>query len=174
MTSKTKKIVDWLILIAYIAFVYSTLSATPSFSRLLSKLFGRGFSFAVNISIIIIIAAAIAFFYRRLKARRPAVYIGLAAVFSIYLFFVFNWTKLPAERMHLIEYGLMSYFVLRIMDGIRPIAVKYFCVIMSVTAIGVCDELIQWFLPNRVCDIKDMALNAVSGVLALALIGLLS
>lgn len=169
-----KKFVDWLILIVYIAFIYSTLSATPSFSGSLSKLFGQNFSFAVNIFIIIVVAGAIAFFYKRLKSRRPGVYIGLAAVFSIYLLFVFNWTKYPAERMHLVEYGIMSYLVLRVMDEIRPLAMKYFCVVMTVITIGVCDELIQMLLPNRVCDIKDMVLNAVSGVMALALIELLS
>ena len=34
-------------------------------------------------------------------------------------------------------------------------------------------ELIQKFLPNRVCDPKDMALNVISGILGLALIAIL-
>lgn len=170
MTPKTKKIIDWLILAGYVAFIYSTLSVAPSFSRTLSKLLGRNFNISVSIFILILVTGTIVVFYKRLKSRRPGVYIGLAAVFFTYLLFIFSWTGQPAERMHLVEYGFLSYLVLRVMDKIRPLVMKYFCVIMAVTAIGICDELIQWLLPNRVCDIKDMIFNAVSGVLALAVI----
>jgi VanZ family protein len=33
-----------------------------------------------------------------------------------------------------------------------------------ITLIGVVDEIIQWFLPNRVGDMRDVAMNSFGGL----------
>lgn len=173
MPPNIKKDVNWLILIVYVTLIYSTLYITPNFARLLSGLLGKNFVLAVNIFVISAVIAVTGLFYSKIKAMPLSFYVKLTAIFSLYLFFILRWTNIPAEKIHLIEYGFLSYLVLRVMSGVRSSAAQYLYTILIVSAIGCGDELIQKCLTNRVCDPKDMALNAISGILGLALIGIL-
>ena len=73
--------------------------------------------------------------------------------------------KIPAERIHFIEYGLLGIFV------IRPYATGTWKFLLPafllVCLIGAGDELIQWFLPNRVGEWKDVGLNVIGGFFGL-------
>ena len=67
-----------------------------------------------------------------------------------------------AERVHFIQNGLLGLLVSRaykISSFIMLLASGLF--IMSV---GLVDEIIQWFLPNRYGDIRDVVMNSLGGV----------
>ncbi|MCX5686906.1 MAG: VanZ family protein [Candidatus Omnitrophica bacterium] len=163
-----------LILAAYVALIYSTLSITPNFSELLSGILGKNFNPAVNIFIISAVITVTGLFYGKIKTKGPGFYLKVAAVLFLYLFFIFRWTEIPAEKLHLLEYGFLSCLVLKVVSNVRSRMRQYLYAALIVGAIGCVDELIQKFLPNRVCDPKDMALNFISGILGLALIDILN
>jgi len=164
---------DWVMLAAYVALIYSTLSVAPNFSRIFSGILGKNFGLAVSIFIISVVIMVIGVFYGRIKTKGPDFYLKIAAVLLLYIFFIFRWTEIPAEKLHLLEYGFLSYFVLKVASPVRSRPKQYLYTALIVGAIGCVDELIQKLLPNRVCDVKDMALNFISGILGLALIGIL-
>ncbi|MDP3804711.1 MAG: VanZ family protein [Candidatus Omnitrophota bacterium] len=174
MTNDKSMLKDWVFLAAYVALIYGTLSIAPNFSKLLSRLLGNDYGLAVNIFVISVVIAAPALFLSKIKTRPLSFYTKLAAVFFLYLFIILRWTEIPAEKIHLVEYGFLSCLVLKVTRGARSHGARYLYTILIVGAIGCGDELIQKCLPNRVCDLKDMALNFISGILGLALIGILN
>lgn len=84
----------------------------------------------------------------------------------VYLFLM-KGLKFPAERIHFLEYGFLSYFAYKALE--RDVSKKklYFFAFFTVILVCLLDEGIQYLLPNRVGDLKDIYLNLVSGALGL-------
>ena len=66
------------------------------------------------------------------------------------------------ERIHFVEYAVLGLLIsravnVRILSGIIYTG-------FLVTLIGAVDEIIQWFLPNRVGDMRDVFMNSVGGL----------
>ena len=81
------------------------------------------------------------------------------------------------ERSHLIEYGVVAAFIHealaeRASQG-RPVAFYPVLAVLATAIIGVVDEFIQRFIPNRVFDPQDIFFNAMAGAIAVAAIAAL-
>ncbi|MBZ0114428.1 MAG: VanZ family protein [Thermoanaerobaculia bacterium] len=79
------------------------------------------------------------------------------------------------ERIHLLQYGLLAGILLLAFEARRrrtgrgwPMAAAA----LWTAAIGWGDEGVQAILPNRIYDLRDVALNALSGALLLTFVGL--
>lgn len=105
-----------------------------------------------------------------LKARPGGAEIGVAlGVAAVYLL-VFVRMAVPAERTHLVEYGVVALFIFealteRISQG-RRVPVPALLAIGATALIGVLDEGIQAFIPGRVFDPLDMLFNTLAAVMA--------
>ena len=66
------------------------------------------------------------------------------------------------ERIHFIEYAVLGILISRAVNVINLQGIIYTGFL--VTLIGAVDEIIQWFLPNRVGDIRDVFMNSVGGL----------
>ena len=76
----------------------------------------------------------------------------------------------PEERSHLIEYGVVAVFIYealaeRASQGRRVPALPLLAV-LATAALGVVDECIQIFVPNRVFDPMDMLFNLLAATMA--------
>jgi len=106
-----------------------------------------------------------------LKARPGGVEISVAlGVMAAYIL-VFVRMAIPTERSHLIEYGVVALFIHealieRASHG-RQVPIPALLAITATVLIGVFDESIQAFLPNRVFDLRDMLFNALAAVMAI-------
>jgi hypothetical protein len=71
------------------------------------------------------------------------------------------------ERIHFLQYGLLAV-LLRSAFGwhLRPRG-QYAAALVVASSIGVLDELFQGLMPTRVCDVRDMTVNAVAAFLAI-------
>lgn len=71
---------------------------------------------------------------------------------------------LPEEKLHFLTYGLLGWLVSWSMEGqkITPLSGRISALLL-VWAAGGVDELIQWYLPDRVFDLRDIVFNAVAG-----------
>jgi len=66
------------------------------------------------------------------------------------------------ERIHFIEYAVLGLLISHAVDVRTLSGIIYTgCLI---TLIGAVDEIIQWFLPNRVGDMRDVFMNSVGGL----------
>jgi len=109
---------------------------------------------------------------RRVRRHRLAVFAALAAVGTAYAALLRQYAPFPAERLHLLEYGLMSWILLRALRLDTGPRAAYAWSLAATVFIGFGDECIQWVLPQRVFELKDVQLNAVSGALGLAVVRL--
>lgn len=72
----------------------------------------------------------------------------------------------PVGRVHLAEYGLLAILILRALprtQGAGPV----FAAFAIAAGVGLADETVQHFLPNRVFDWYDVGLNAAAALLGL-------
>ena len=109
----------------------------------------------------------------RIRSQRAWRYGALAAAIGIaWVYSAATGNADPAilavERVHFVEFGLVAWLFLRVWCG-RPDASAVVAPFLAAFIAGVGDEAFQWFLPARVGELADVALNAVAigcGVLA--------
>ena len=82
------------------------------------------------------------------------------------LFWMWLRIDIPEERTHLIEYLVVSALFYRTfkeralnMSGFNFFPLKAFA---TAILVGVMDEVVQYFLPNRVFDIIDVGFNVIA------------
>ena len=106
--------------------------------------------------------------YRRPRPAPPWPQLALA---GIALLGLASWSGLassPIGRVHLAEYGLLGILFLRALplgNGAAP----YAAAVLATAVTGLGDEVVQHFLPNRVFDWYDVALNSAAGLIGVLL-----
>ena len=104
------------------------------------------------------------------REKAPFFYVWSAAFLFSYFPILFFYCEHPAERFHLAEYGLLvifAYWTLKV--RIRR-AWIYLVILCYTFLVGLLDEIIQYILPNRVYDFKDVIINWASSFLATGLV----
>lgn len=107
----------------------------------------------------------------RLRPRGAEIAVLLGITF-VYLLLFLRTTVGPAERTHLMEYGVLAVFIHealaeRVSQG-RRVPVPPVVAVVLTTLLGVAEEGIQWLLPNRVFDPIDMLFNFLAGTTSVA------
>ena len=151
----------WLIIWAYIALTYLSLPFMRGILRTIKTAIGdQSLGIALNVTLALA-GLSLAFLAKRvgwrhlLLATLPLAIIATAA-YSL---------DIPEERMHYLQYGLLGVLLAktaRLESWFRSVQLALFAVL-----IGFGDELIQWWLPNRVGEWRDVTMNASAGVLGL-------
>lgn len=113
---------------------------------------------------------ALVFVWWWLKTRPgwPALGVGFG------LSFVFLWALArvgvpPEERTHLIEYAVVAAFIYQALverrrNG-RAVPAPDALTVLGTTVLGWVDEAVQWLLPHRVYDVRDVFFNFLAGVM---------
>ena len=147
--------------------IYSTLGWLPTLAKFLRD---RGLIDGVFMLGLILIGTAI--LAQGLRWRPHGAEIGVAlGIVAAYLL-VFARMAIPEERTHLIEYGVVAVFVNeglteRASQG-RDVPVPALLAVLATAMVGLLDECIQAFLPNRVFDYRDILFNGLAAVMAVA------
>jgi len=76
--------------------------------------------------------------------------------------------EVPEERIHFLEYGVLAVLARRALDGRWRPAGVYLGAWLLTSAAGWGDELIQGVVPSRVYDMRDVVVNSVAALVALA------
>ncbi len=104
--------------------------------------------------------------FRDVRRRTWRFAFSLLIVACVYAAVIYPM-KSPEEKIHFIEYGgvaLLAYASSK----------RYVASALFVAAAGWIDEGIQALLPSRYYDLRDVAFNAVAGLMALAVIAIFS
>lgn len=156
----------WAWVVLFTLFVYATLPVGPQVWRWFraTSTFWSNNGAVAGLVCVGIGAVWVAVRRANLTPRSWAIGVAIAATYAICLRFI-NLT--PAEKTHFLYYGFLGFLVHRAMrqhleDGVM----LYLAVIAVVAGIGLGDELIQYALPRRFFEWKDVGLNALSGALA--------
>jgi VanZ family protein len=158
----------WACVLAIVVAIYSTLAFTPTLTRALrdSGLIEE----AVMLGMLLVMATILT---QGLKARPGGAEIGvLLGVVAVYLLMFARMNATLEERTHLMEYGVVAVFVYealteRTSQG-RRVPVPAVVAALGASLLGVLDECIQAFLPNRVFDPIDILFNVLAAVTSIA------
>jgi hypothetical protein len=104
----------------------------------------------------------------RIKDRRALRYGGMAVALAVGTgYAVLSATGDPSvdavERFHFVEYGVITLLYYRAWRGVG-VADASLLILPGLAAIlvGICEEWLQWFIPARVGEVRDVLLNVVS------------
>ncbi len=84
----------------------------------------------------------------------------------------------PEERLHFLIYGLLGWLFCWCLEpnsvyvadaSSKNKIIRYLLPCLLVWLAGGIDELIQWRLPSRVFDVRDILFNGVAGMMGIAL-----
>jgi hypothetical protein len=103
------------------------------------------------------------------RSRPGARVLGILAAGSGVLSVFLSGLTSPEERLHFIEYGVLAGLLHGAL-GERPAWIRAPAAALLAAAGGLADETIQFYLPNRVFDWRDVALNAVAGALVVSVL----
>lgn len=105
---------------------------------------------------------------RRARAGLPTIAIGvaLAVIYALLLVRI----ERPEERLHLVEYGAITALVFAAMwarfQPRRRLGLAFIVAVVVGSALGWLDEGVQYLLPDRVYELRDVMLNVEAAVLA--------
>ncbi|MBN1424246.1 VanZ family protein [Candidatus Fermentibacteria bacterium] len=157
----------WVVLIAYSALILATLSLVRALRDLVVERWGeRGFSLAVWALFALVGILFLAWVIRQsvLRSVGRAALLLLACTAYAYMLLRLD---LAVERLHYIEYGLVAVLALRAFEVQTRDWAAYLLACLYVLGLGLLDEAIQWILPTRVGEFRDVNINLTAGVLGL-------
>ena len=150
----------WTLIIIYVIFIYVSLPFFPAFISTL-----RGFiskeslnllSLVMSISFFLLLSVWI--YNKKYKLNQFLLIISPLLLMTYLSLSLDVWV----ERIHFIEYAVLGLLISRTVN-VRILHGMIYTGCL-VTLIGAVDEIIQWFLPNRVGDIRDVFMNSVGGL----------
>lgn len=117
-------------------------------------------------TVIALVAIGVAIAVARIRDRRALRYGALvAALAGGAIYSLVTATGSPevdwAERVHFVEYGLIALLFYRAWDTAGD-ASSFVLPVLAGVLVGLAEEWLQWFIPVRVGELHDVALNLVA------------
>ena len=152
----------WLIFIVfYVLLIYISLPfARTILNHLYASLGKDVLSLSVNILLLIFILYTS---YKLFKKGIKAIILTVTVLLIAFLFA--SDMERPEERIHFIQYGLLGFLMFKMFKSFSFIILGVS--VLMLFLVGGVDEIIQYFLPNRVGDIRDVIFNFLGGLLGL-------
>ncbi|MDE2716269.1 MAG: VanZ family protein [Chloroflexota bacterium] len=162
---RERRLWTWTLIV--VGVLYSTLGVTP---KVAASLLSKNLNAALFVVGMMLVGATI--ISRGLKIRLSGANLGIVlGVAAAYVLVFVRFTS-TEERSHLIEYGVVAAFIHEALEERarqgRPVPFYPLIAILATALIGVVDELIQHFIPNRVFDPQDIFFNTLAGAIAVA------
>ncbi len=103
-------------------------------------------------------------FFFVFKIRNLVAIITTFLSLAIFAYFL-GELELPEERIHFVEYGFLSvliYYSLSSFPSVKRVSIWTFLI---GSTLGIIDEVIQYFLPSRYFDLRDIGFNVCAALL---------
>ncbi|HEX5760944.1 MAG TPA: VanZ family protein [Thermoanaerobaculia bacterium] len=156
-------------------FIVATAPFMGTLRDLLLDLFGRRFVVALAAGFGVVVAGLVAAAALSVREPRPALRLlrlgGLALALvllgvQVVGFGTGNLQVDAVERIHFLEYGGLGLLFYRAFRRHADASVLPLSV-LAVALVGIVDEVVQWWVPVRTGDVRDVALNAYAGLCGL-------
>ncbi|MBT3342354.1 MAG: VanZ family protein [Gemmatimonadetes bacterium] len=165
-----ERVKAWCWMIAYVALVYSTIPIFPALWDGLRQHTGDAIRHLGTIAVVLGAVGAARQLHRRVGRSQWPSYLAFLILLAAYAVLLVRFGQFPAERLHLLEYGLMGVLLHRALTiGRAPRWSAYVVAWTCTVLIGFGDETIQWVLPQRFFELKDVGLNGISAALGLGI-----
>ena len=156
------------ITLAYLLLIYSTLAIVRPIAEFLRS------SGILQMTVLLLFGVAILLIlswrFKKTDKTKMAVRCALLVLLAAGAATVH---ALPEERIHFITYGLLGWLVSWCFENTEQpqnqLLRNWLLPCLLVWLAGTVDELIQWWLPMRVFDVRDIVFNGVAAMNGLAL-----
>lgn len=163
-TLNKKILIAWLWVILCSISIFLIVPVAQAIQKFVSKYLGqRFFIYFVLLVLVLAFICLLYFLIFRLKVRSASNYVWLSIVTGFYAYFTLQLIRAPAEATHFLEYGLLGFFLFRALSYHVKDKSIYFTATLFALLIGTFDEILQWIIPQRMWDFRDVGLNCISG-----------
>ena len=156
---------SWFCVVLWTLLIYSTIPFARPVAEWIAKNLGIEYFFYIAAT-----AGAIGLIlvFTTLHRRKSPIssYLWLTGITVILIASAYQLREVPADVIHLVEYVILSVLVYRaLLHRIQDHSI-YFVATLIVAMIGTLEECIQWIVPSRVFDLRDIRTNIIAGGLA--------
>ena len=150
----------WVLILVYVLFIYVSLPYFPVFIGLMRSFIPKELLdlLSLALSILFFLLLSVWIYIKNYKAKQFLLIISPLLLLTYLSLSLDVWV----ERIHFIEYAVLGLLISRAVNVRTLHGIIYTGCL--VTLIGAVDEIIQWFLPNRVGDMRDVFMNSVGGL----------
>lgn len=163
----------WVFISIYVGLIFLTLPLTPRIVQWSSRFVKT--DELVNFVMVTTGCALLVISLFRALRNSFITALKLIAAFiplSVLAFWVIQRIRLPIERLHVMEYAVLSVLLYRAFRTRRRVGYSLVIAFLITSLVGASDEGIQYLLPNRVFGIHDALFNVAGGAAGLLYYGI--
>jgi hypothetical protein len=163
MPSKKKILFSWLWVALCILSIFLIVPIARSVRNFVEELWNVSlFGYSVLFIVCAVFLISLYFLWFRFKIRAVSNYLWLAAIALVYVYFTLKLWKHPEEAIHFLEYGLLGLLLFQALRHHIDDKSIYMAAFLIGGLVGIFDEVLQWMIPRRIWDMRDIGLNALS------------
>ena len=154
----------WKWVLMYVILIFSASPLLPKLRDNLAKRFQNVSILYTIIVLFVVIIFTVKLLSINWKLKNKALFLyGAMMIISSGL--LLKFVSYPIEKVHIIEYCLLSVLVYYALRGNWGAPYIYLRAVEITFLIGIFDELWQGLLPNRYFDVWDIFYNGASGII---------
>ena len=150
----------WILIIFYVFFIYISLPFFPTFIDTVRLFVAKESLNFLSLALTILFFLMLSIWVYKKNYKSQQFFLVISPL--LLLTFLSLNLEVWVERMHFVEYAFLGLLISRAVKVINLQGIIYTAFL--VTMIGAVDEIIQWFLPNRFGDMRDVFMNSVGGL----------
>mgnify|MGYP001809161909 CR=1 FL=1 len=150
----------WILIIFYVFFIYISLPFFPTFIDTLRLFVSKESLNFLSLALTILFFLMLSIWVYKKNYKSQQFFLVISPL--LLLTFLSLNLEVWVERMHFVEYAFLGLLISRAVKVINLQGIIY--TVFLVTMFGAVDEIIQWFLPNRVGDMRDVFMNSIGGL----------
>jgi VanZ family protein len=160
---KTNEALCWVAVIGWTAFIYLTIPIGRRIQQWVTENWTRdAFMWFVFAAIAIGVVGGIFELRRRyasISLKQGIILAALAIIFSLGTWYL---RRDPEEAIHFVQYGVLSLLLFRAYATRYGDRGAFVCSALLGSILGIFDEVIQWAVPRRFFDYRDITINVIS------------
>jgi len=164
---------SWLIVLIGMVIIFVTIPLARIIQRYFEQWFGaKAYFIAATIMAVFLVIVVSAYIFRRRKRRITRRLSWLVLLLTASVWVMRNQLQSPAEAIHFFEYGILSFLLFRAWSHHVRDRLIYPIAALSLMIIACMDEYLQWLMPGRFWDFRDIRLNVMAGIFIQGIIAL--
>jgi VanZ family protein len=153
---------SWCYVAIGVLVIYCTIPVARALREFIAEQVGLDLFLYVTATLALI-AGVMAFINLRRRRLPTDAYLFLFIIISAFMAYIYQLRDIPEEAIHVAEYGAIGILVYRALAHRTRDFSIYIMATLIVGMIGVLDEYIQWIVPSRVFDLRDIRTNFIAG-----------
>jgi hypothetical protein len=158
--------VSWFWVAIWSAFIFLSIPYVRAMQEMVYARWGRQvFTYFVVGSLLIVACAGILklLLSRRAVSKPGILWLGGVTALTMYSSAYMDIS--PEEAIHFLEYGFLGLLIFRALSHRLRDAGIYLAAVLVGSLIGAADEFVQWLVPRRFFDFRDIGLNCYALIL---------